>query len=448
MKLSLPIIRTSSQPQTQKIDNMKFKNIFLLALVLALLLPIIRTSAQAQENETLMTRPGCPYRCEGNNIRIPHPFGIGPNCYRNELFAIDCNNSSGTPTPYVNSNGTLLEVLEITTNNGQLRVRNPQVASLVIVFNAISAVLEWSTYGNCSTGNFTCGVDAKCAQVTKSDIGCYCPDGFEGNPYVRCQDIDECVSNSTNRCNMGCENFPGGYRCLCDPGYELLNSSSYTCGYINNGTNYVFEPPKKSKAIIIKLLEQVQSHALNTTHFDLASPGFQFIGLHLMKLRELLQRWWCWQQSLMLSVTCSDMIVWERVAELAERALDLLKSVHYFAPSTPLQTIADLMEHLIDQRENPEIPPQRDVGSSSSAAPATAPLLRTITIIDSDKQLITIFLPPIVGFSKGAIRAYLEYIISFSVFSISSTFFVSDIPIFKDKYKISIDVRIRVPDPK
>ncbi|KAM7481469.1 hypothetical protein LguiB_006052 [Lonicera macranthoides] len=219
--------------------------------VLALSLPIIRTSAQAQENETLMTRPGCPYRCEGNNIRIPHPFGIGPNCYRNELFAIDCINSSGTPTPYVNSNGTLLEVLEITTNNGQLRVRNPQVASLGIVFNAISAVLEWSTYGNCSTGNFTCGVNALCAQVTKSDIGCYCPDGFEGNPYVRCQDIDECASNSTNRCNMGCENFPGGYRCLCDPGYELLNSSSYTCGYINNGTNYVFDLHKKPKAAII-----------------------------------------------------------------------------------------------------------------------------------------------------------------------------------------------------
>ena len=100
----------------QKIDNMATKNILLVALVLVLSLTTRRTSAQTG-NETLMTRPGCPYRC--NNATIPYPFGIGPNCYRDASFEIDCNNSSGKLTPYVN--GTVLEVLEITVSNGQIR---------------------------------------------------------------------------------------------------------------------------------------------------------------------------------------------------------------------------------------------------------------------------------------------------------------------------------------
>ncbi|KAM7478123.1 hypothetical protein LguiA_026336 [Lonicera macranthoides] len=191
---------------------MATKNILLLALVLVLSLAIKTISAQTV-NETLMTRPGCQYRC--NNTTIPYPFGIGPNCYRDASFEIDCDSSSGTPTPYVN--GTVLEVLEITVSNGQIRVSNPDVTSLGVnltgrpfrYYNvtAVSAVLEWSTY-----------------------------------------DIDECASNSTNRCTMGCENFLGGYRCLCDPGYELFNN--FTCRYIN-GT-FIIDPPKpKSKAVII-----------------------------------------------------------------------------------------------------------------------------------------------------------------------------------------------------
>ncbi|KAM7478074.1 hypothetical protein LguiA_026287 [Lonicera macranthoides] len=205
-----------------------------------------------------MTRSGCPYRC--NNTAIPYPFGIGPTCYRDASFEIDCNNSSGTLTPYVK--GTVLEVLEITVSNGQIRVSNPEVTSLGVNLTgrpfrnynvtAVSAVLEWSTYGNCSNGNFTCGVNARCTQVTASDIGCSCPDGFQGNPYVQCEDIDECTSTFTKRCSMGCENFPGGYRCLCGRGYELVDNS--TCLYTN-----IIKPRETKSNSVSKVHEQISS---------------------------------------------------------------------------------------------------------------------------------------------------------------------------------------------
>ncbi|KAI5339826.1 hypothetical protein L3X38_019098 [Prunus dulcis] len=51
----------------------------------------------------------------------------------------------------------------------------------------------------------------------RSTLSCYCPDGFEGNPYLRqtCQDIDECMTGH-NRCGPHCKcvNVPGYYVCV------------------------------------------------------------------------------------------------------------------------------------------------------------------------------------------------------------------------------------------
>ncbi|XP_008229609.1 PREDICTED: wall-associated receptor kinase-like 1 [Prunus mume] len=51
----------------------------------------------------------------------------------------------------------------------------------------------------------------------RSTLSCYCPDGFEGNPYLleTCQDIDECMIGH-NRCgpHSKCVNAPGYYVCV------------------------------------------------------------------------------------------------------------------------------------------------------------------------------------------------------------------------------------------
>ncbi|MCL7031086.1 hypothetical protein MKW94_015750, partial [Papaver nudicaule] len=49
---------------------------------------------------------------------------------------------------------------------------------------------------------------------------CTCPDGYEGNPYLRpgCKDVDECDDPNNNPCVGICINTIGGYSCSCPDG--------------------------------------------------------------------------------------------------------------------------------------------------------------------------------------------------------------------------------------
>ncbi|KAM7481464.1 hypothetical protein LguiB_006047 [Lonicera macranthoides] len=213
---------------------------------------MIKSSAQrvyiygAKVNETLMTKPGCPYRCEGDNTTVPYPFGIGADCALDDSFVITCLNLTGKTTPYIKK--LVLVLLEVIVDYGQVRVSNPKVTPLDTNFtgtpfryhdfSTVTAVLKWGTHKNCS-GSFSCGINARCGiREYFNENQCYCPHGYEGNPYLLCQDIDECANPFLNLCSMECENYPGGYRCICDPGYELNNNSLYTCQNTANNSKY------------------------------------------------------------------------------------------------------------------------------------------------------------------------------------------------------------------
>ena len=56
------------------------------------------------------------------NVTIPYPFGIKPGCYIDDSFAIDCNNTLGSPKPFLRRLD--LEVLDISLE-GTLRVNYP-----------------------------------------------------------------------------------------------------------------------------------------------------------------------------------------------------------------------------------------------------------------------------------------------------------------------------------
>lgn len=64
---------------------------------------------------------------------------------------------------------------------------------------------------------------------TKEDMEqCFCPEGYIHDirdDALICTDIDEC--DLEKQCDHKCENFFGGFRCLCDEGYEL--EDDYTC---------------------------------------------------------------------------------------------------------------------------------------------------------------------------------------------------------------------------
>ncbi|XP_077216045.1 putative wall-associated receptor kinase-like 16 [Tasmannia lanceolata] len=71
-----------------------------------------------------------------------------------------------------------------------------------------------------NTSTYACGSKNTCNDSDSGGYRCYCPKGFEGNPYLpdACQDIDECVGYP-NPCKNGkCHNTEGSYSCRCPKG--------------------------------------------------------------------------------------------------------------------------------------------------------------------------------------------------------------------------------------
>ncbi|XP_028070066.1 wall-associated receptor kinase-like 8 [Camellia sinensis] len=99
----------------QKSSSSSFLLPLCLLLALQLLLWLTKTSAQSY------AKPGCQEYC--GDVRIPYPFGIGPNCYLDEWFSIECKNSISSYLVNLD-----LEVLEISLNGNYLRVNNPVIS--------------------------------------------------------------------------------------------------------------------------------------------------------------------------------------------------------------------------------------------------------------------------------------------------------------------------------
>ncbi|XP_039023509.1 wall-associated receptor kinase 2-like [Hibiscus syriacus] len=88
-------------------------------------------------------------------------------------------------------------------------------------------ILDW-TIGNqnCTeaqndTKNYACKQNSECVDPGNNDgYLCKCVDGFQGNPYLGCQDVNEC--ETLKPCSGGgrCDNTAGSYRCSCPRGFK------------------------------------------------------------------------------------------------------------------------------------------------------------------------------------------------------------------------------------
>ncbi|KAK1289785.1 Wall-associated receptor kinase 2 [Acorus calamus] len=62
---------------------------------------------------------------------------------------------------------------------------------------------------------------------------CNCSEGYQGNPYLHgdggCQDINECMDNSSYPCKGICINTPGNYTCACPKGKHSDDPKKYEC---------------------------------------------------------------------------------------------------------------------------------------------------------------------------------------------------------------------------
>ncbi|KAL3734790.1 hypothetical protein ACJRO7_024032 [Eucalyptus globulus] len=63
------------------------------------------------------------------------------------------------------------------------------------------------------------GVNTECKDF-RNGLGyrCVCKNGYEGNPYRGCTDINECKYPERYPCDGKCRNKPGSYTCRCRPG--------------------------------------------------------------------------------------------------------------------------------------------------------------------------------------------------------------------------------------
>ncbi|KAL2465125.1 Wall-associated receptor kinase-like 22 [Abeliophyllum distichum] len=94
-------------------------------------------------------------------------------------------------------------------------------------FMGMPLVLDWRikdvscTHASNST-YYACGKNSYCIDIdtTLGGYQCRCKEGYEGNPYLGCHDINEC--EKSNKCvSFGtCTNTPGSYNCSCPDGYH------------------------------------------------------------------------------------------------------------------------------------------------------------------------------------------------------------------------------------
>ncbi|KAL2456696.1 Wall-associated receptor kinase 2 [Forsythia ovata] len=94
-------------------------------------------------------------------------------------------------------------------------------------FMGMPFVLDWRIMDyNCTDApnstDYACGKNSYCIDMDTKLGGyhCRCKKGYEGNPYLGCNDINEC--EISNHCvSIGiCTNTPGSYNCLCPNGYH------------------------------------------------------------------------------------------------------------------------------------------------------------------------------------------------------------------------------------
>ncbi|CAA2971359.1 wall-associated receptor kinase 5-like isoform X3 [Olea europaea subsp. europaea] len=99
-------------------------------------------------------------------------------------------------------------------------------------FMSMPLVLDWgiARYLNCTevqnSTNFACQKNSDCIDLYQKSVKysggyqCRCKKGYEGNPYLRCQDINECMTNHECISYGTCTNTLGSYQCSCPSGYR------------------------------------------------------------------------------------------------------------------------------------------------------------------------------------------------------------------------------------
>ena len=100
-------------------------NSVLLPTICLILLCLTQT-AEASPLDEYMVKPNYRYRC--GNVSIPFPFGMGPSCYMNEWYSVNCitiNTSFGAEKAFLNHTKLNLELLNVSIELQTVTINSP-----------------------------------------------------------------------------------------------------------------------------------------------------------------------------------------------------------------------------------------------------------------------------------------------------------------------------------
>ncbi|KAL8166141.1 hypothetical protein V2J09_007640 [Rumex salicifolius] len=111
---------------------------------------------------------------------------------------------------------------------------------------AVPTVIDWAVgHGtNCSgaamnPASFACKENTECIDSVHGDgYLCNCSTGFYGNPYIGCQDINECGNPEQYPCNGTCFNTQGNWSCI--PHYQAKKDHGFIIMIIAIGASVAF----------------------------------------------------------------------------------------------------------------------------------------------------------------------------------------------------------------
>ncbi|MBA0725496.1 hypothetical protein Golax_022082 [Gossypium laxum] len=161
------------------------------------LLLLLFTDLASAANST--AKPGCKGSC--GDVRVPYPFGIGPNCSLNAWFEVSCNETSTPPTILLKR--TNMEVLNFSLRSADYdpdleyhRVKSPVVSmncsgrETSLGVDLTGSPFFFSEYRNrflaagCNSTAFLAEVDTN----TSCRSACIGDALFGSNPYNICHD--------------------------------------------------------------------------------------------------------------------------------------------------------------------------------------------------------------------------------------------------------------------
>ncbi|PNT46301.2 hypothetical protein POPTR_003G185644v4 [Populus trichocarpa] len=100
-------------------------------------------------------------------------------------------------------------------------IRTPQEINKLLNNNStVPMSLAWILNNNSWTYNQDTTTYCSGTQINSTSTimtaGCSCSEGYEGNPYLQCRDVNECKIPEKNTCQrmLKCVNTQGGFRCL------------------------------------------------------------------------------------------------------------------------------------------------------------------------------------------------------------------------------------------